>query len=119
MTDLPQSARLLSELYARRMGIEQLFRDAKNKRAGWSLRDTQITDPARLDRLILIMAIAYLLLTALGLLARTRYRPSAWSSNNRSDTLSAFRIGQLMLDQLTATIPILIHALARAAPNWG
>jgi hypothetical protein len=119
MTDLPQSARTLSDLYARRMGVEQLFRDAKNKRNGWSLRDTPITAPARLDRLILVMAIAYLLLTAVGLLAQTRYRPSAWSSNNRPDSLSAFRIGQLMLDQLDVTIATLIDALLHATPKWG
>jgi hypothetical protein len=54
---------------------------------------------------ILVMAIAYLLLTAMGLLARTHYRPSVWPSNNRPDSLSALRIGQHMLDQIQATIP--------------
>ncbi len=59
--------------------MEQLFRDDKSKRNGWSrrgaaadsrsLRDTQITKPDRLDRLLLILAIAYLLLCGVGLIA--------------------------------------------------
>jgi hypothetical protein len=39
-------------LHGKRMGIEQLFRDTKNKRNGWSPRDTKITRPDRLDRLL-------------------------------------------------------------------
>ena len=50
MTDLKETAEQLCQLYGRRMTIEQLFRDHKSKRNGWSLRDTQIKTPARLDR---------------------------------------------------------------------
>jgi hypothetical protein len=32
------------------MTVEQLFRDDKSKRNGWSLRETKITCPDRLDR---------------------------------------------------------------------
>jgi len=43
MTDQPGSAHQLCKLYGHRMTIEQLFRDDKSKRNGWSLRDTKIT----------------------------------------------------------------------------
>jgi hypothetical protein len=33
----------LTKLYARRMTVEELFRDAKNRRYGWGQRDTLIT----------------------------------------------------------------------------
>jgi hypothetical protein len=82
------------------MDIEQLFRDGKNKRHGWSLRDTGIDRPDRLDRLILVLALAYLLLMGVGLIATERYDPSHWSSNRRSDSASLFTIGQWMLDTI-------------------
>jgi hypothetical protein len=43
MTDLAYSVHKLTKLYARRMTVEELFRDAKNRRYGWGLRDTLIT----------------------------------------------------------------------------
>ncbi len=46
------------------MAVEQCFRDSKSERNGWALRDSGITDPARLDRLLLILAPAMLLLLA-------------------------------------------------------
>jgi hypothetical protein len=45
MTDQKGSAHQLCRLYGQRMTIEQLFRDDKSKRNGWSLRDTKITQP--------------------------------------------------------------------------
>ena len=44
-TGQPGTAGQLCKLYGQRMTIEQLFRDDKSKRNGWSLRDTQITNP--------------------------------------------------------------------------
>jgi len=125
MTDLNDqgfTARRLSDLYGRRMSIEQLFRDGKNKRQGWALRDTGLKDPARLDRLILVLALAYLLLIGVGLLALRRYRPSAWCSNTRPDSASLFLIGQFMLQAIGLGPPLLtalIRQLQAEVPNWG
>ena len=47
--------------------IEELFRDANNEHLGWTLAKTRIRKAARLGRLILIAALAYVLLVALGL----------------------------------------------------
>jgi hypothetical protein len=100
MTDLSGTAEGLCQLYGRRMTIEQLFRDGKSKRNGWSLRDTQISKPDRLDRLILILAVAYLLLCGIGLIARSRYKPSAWCSSSK-ERCSVFQIGLIMLTKMT------------------
>ncbi len=46
MTDLPYSVRKRTDLYGRWMTIEELFRDEKNRRHGWALRNTQLTRPS-------------------------------------------------------------------------
>jgi hypothetical protein len=90
MTDLDAGPARISDPYGRRMTVEELFRDHKSKRNGWSLRDTQVSTAGRLDRLLLllVLALAYILLVGLGLHCRRHYRPGHWCSNNRGDTLS-------------------------------
>jgi hypothetical protein len=122
MTDLNGTAPQLCALYGRRMTIEQLFRDGKNKRNGWSLRDTQITTADRLDRLILILAIAYLLLCGLGIIARQNHKPSAWNASSK-DQCSLYLIGLIMLTRLKASPPQAFAAILELSeevvPNWG
>ena len=126
MTDLVGrrwNAKAVSDLYARRMSVEELFRDQKSVRNGWALRLTMVTRPDRLDRLILVLALAYLLLVGLGLVAKERRRPSAWSSNTRADELSLFQIGRVMLGRLRVTTAACVAAVAAALEavggNWG
>jgi hypothetical protein len=97
MTDLPYSVKRLTELHGRRMTIEELFRDEKNRRHGWALRNTQITRPERFDRLLLILSLAYWLLVGIGLAALKRYPPGMWCSNNCSGTCGLFFIGRKMM----------------------
>ena len=122
MTDLGGTAHQLCALYARRMTIEQLFRDHKSKRNGWSLRDTQLETPQRLDRLLLILALAYLLLCGVGLMARKTYRPSAWCSSSK-EQCSIFLIGLLMRDQLKASpaqaFAAVLELNETMAQKWG
>jgi hypothetical protein len=122
MTDLNGTAPQLCALYGRRMTIEQLFRDGKNKRNGWSLRDTQITTADRLDRLILSLAIAYLLLCGLGIIARQNHKPSAWNASSK-DQCSLYLIGLIMLTRLKASPPQAFAAILELSeevvPNWG
>ena len=122
MTDQPGTAQQLCNLYGKRMTIEQLFRDNKSKRNGWSLRDTQITTPDRLDRLLLILAIAYLLLCGIGVMARATCRSSAWSSASK-DASSLFQIGLIMLTKINASPPAVFQALLElsetVAQKWG
>lgn len=123
MTDLPYSVKRLTALYGRRMTIEELFRDEKNRRHGWALRNTQITLAERFDRLLLILTLAYWLLVGIGLTALQRYTPGMWCSNNCPEACGLFFIGQKMIRrlELTATqaLTALIHALVKEAGNWG
>lgn len=122
MTDLTGTAHQLCQLYGRRMTIEQFFRDGKNKRNGWSLRDTRITTPERLDRLLLILAIAYLLLCGIGLLAQKDHKPSAWCSSSK-EQCSIFVIGLIMLAKIAASPPQAFAAVFElsetVAEKWG
>lgn len=123
MTDLDQSAYRLSELYARRMTVEEFFRDGKSRRNGFALRNTQIKHADRFDRLLLILALVYLLLVGLGLVARRQFPPGAWCSTNRPRECSDFTIGQRMLLKLQVEPPQALAAVVAsiwdASTNWG
>ena len=123
MSDQPGTAHQLCTLYGRRMTIEQLFRDDKSKRNGWSLRDTKITQPNRIDRLLLILAIAYLLLCGVGLIAKQRFTPSAWCSTNRDHECSIYTIGLIMLEKIEASptqaFAAVVELSDSVSPNWG
>lgn len=122
MTDLSAGGAQISKLYGQRMTIEELFRDHKNKRNGWSLRDTRIKRPERLDRLLLILAIAYLLLCGVGLIARRVTVPGDWCSSTR-DECSVFTIGRIMLNRIQTSashaLAALIAATEEIVPKWG
>jgi len=93
------------------------------RRNGWSLRDTQITKPDRIDRLLLILAIAYLLLCGIGLIAKTQFKASAWCSTNRDKECSLYTIGLIMIEKIDASPPAAVAAVVdlseSVSPNWG
>ena len=123
MSDLDASAPALCQLYGRRMTIEELFRDSKSKRNGWSLRDIGLKTPQRLDRLMLILALAYWLLCGIGLMARSHSKPSSWCSNSKAETCSVFLIGRIMLDRIKLSpaqaFTAVCDALEKEATKWG
>jgi hypothetical protein len=113
----------LSDLYALRFDIEELFRDTKNEHLGWSLGKTRLTRADRLDRLLLIAALAYVLLIAWGLWCREHLDPRLWCTNRRKRELSALAIARVMLDRvklpLAHAIRLLLSSLATPLGNWG
>jgi len=123
MTNLSGNAVRLTDLYARRMAIEELFRDGKDGRYGLALGQTQVTRGARLDRLILILALAIILLIGLGLVARTRYRPGAWCSSNGAKECSDVTVGRRMWNRIDVPPERLLDEVVRATMasvgNWG
>jgi hypothetical protein len=123
MTDLAWTAARLSNLYARRMTIEQVFRDNKSRRNGFALRHTRITRADRFDRLLLVLVLAYVLLVGLGLYAKRRLCPSHWCSNTRDSECSVFTIGRRLILQLEITAQQAFieirKATCEAVPNWG
>jgi hypothetical protein len=109
MTNLEKvPAKKLPKVFGKRMSIEEYFRDAKSKRNGFALRLTLIKDSNRLNRFLLILALAYILLVAIGLYMRKHFRSSQWCSNNRIGECSFFAIGRVMLQR---TMPLLNYLL--------
>lgn len=123
MTDLAGNAVRLTDLYARRMAVEELFRDGKDGRYGLGLGQTQVTTAARLDRLILILALAIILLIGLGLVARGRFRPGAWCSSNDAAECSDVTVGRRMWERIDVPPERLLDEVVRATllsvGNWG
>jgi hypothetical protein len=60
------------KMYAKRAQIENGFRDTKNQRLGFSLNDSKTTHTARLNVLLLIIAIATFGLWLLGSMAKQK-----------------------------------------------
>jgi hypothetical protein len=114
-------AQVLSKIFARRMSIEEYFRDAKSRRNGFALRLIQIKDSQRLSRFLLILAWAYILLVTVGLYASERFRPSQWCSNNRIGECSLFMIGKFMQGYPLPTCNNLLRRLRHEllTQNWG
>ena len=112
----------LTKVYGRRMTIEQYFRDTKSKRNGFGLRLTLVKSSDRLSRLLLVLALAYLFLVAVGLYATKHFAPKCWCSNNREGECSLFTIGRIMLDRSPPRrLQPLLNALRRETldQNWG
>lgn len=124
ITDLgKRTAVRLTELYGRRMGIEEFFRDCKSVRNGLALRHTQLTRADRFDRFVLILVLAYLLLTGLGLRALAEGRPGDWSSRDQGTPCSAAMVGRAMLGRFrlspAAALAAILAATIAVAQKWG
>ena len=114
-------AKQLSVVFGRRMTLVEYFRDAKSKRNGFGLRLTLIKDSERLSRLLLILALAYILLTTIGLYCHEHWRSGRWCSNNRRGECSFFTIGRVMLNTVLPGLRHLLRNLRNEIllQNWG
>jgi hypothetical protein len=84
-------AHYIVSLYAKRMQIEETFRDAKNHRFGWSLGDVRTDDVKRAAVLLLLAALALVVVTLIGLTAEQRGVHRAYQANTvRRRVLSFF-----------------------------
>jgi hypothetical protein len=75
-------------LYERRMTIEESFRDLKSR---LHLPDATFHSAARIERVLLVLALAYVLLTHLGAQMIRRYGQQAYVA---SKSISAYAVGQ-------------------------
>lgn len=123
MTDLDGQAERLCDLYARRMSVEELFRDHKSRRNGQSLRHTRIGQADRFDRSLLVVALSYILLVGLGLKAKLDHDPSAWCTNRRERECSVFTIGRAVVARFNYPPEHLLQmirwATIDAGTKWG
>ena len=66
VSNTDSKTREIINFYAKRWKIEPYFRDLKDGRFGYGMQDTHIKSPERRDRLLLVLALSYLLLIILG-----------------------------------------------------
>ena len=125
-TDLAWRTKRIVAAYSRRMMIEELFRDEKNIRYGWGLRQSRVSSSDRLNRLLLVLAFAYLWLLMLGIVCREEMSAAHWASgtSTRRRQTSAFVVGRIMLDEVRFPLRLLLRRLANllsqlAEENWG
>ena len=85
------------EQYGKRWGIETLFAALKTR--GFCLEQTHITDPARLERLLALLALTFCVCHQLGEWRHTK-QPLKLKKHGRAPD-SLFRIG---FDELRSTI---------------
>ncbi|MCK4298398.1 MAG: hypothetical protein KAX80_02630 [Planctomycetes bacterium] len=85
----------------------------------------RLSEAARLERMLLVLAFAYLLLLLIGLVARSRFSPAHWSATtSRKKPTSALVIGRLMQHRTRFGFRELLHTLAHLLSqirkeNWG
>jgi len=85
------SAAAVVGIYRKRMQIEETFRDTKNHRWGWSLRDARCTHAHRLATLLLVASLAMLAATLLGQAAERQGIHRHYQANtSRQRVLSLF-----------------------------
>ena len=102
-TNLTASASFVVEQYARRMQIEETFRDAKNPLLGWSLGAVRSRHPERLAALMMIATLAYLCVIVVGLAAENSALHRQLQANTlKRRVLSLFRLGTVVLTTLCA-----------------
>jgi hypothetical protein len=67
--------------YAKRMQIEETFRDAKNHRFGWSIGTVRLSTPQRAAVLLALAALAFLVITLIGMAVERSGRHRAYQAN--------------------------------------
>jgi hypothetical protein len=77
-------------LYAKRMQIEETFRDAKNHRFGWSLGGVQLSTTQRMATLLVLAALALAVVTLVGMGAERRGIHRAYQANTQKKRALSF-----------------------------
>jgi hypothetical protein len=77
-------------LYAKRMQIEETFRDAKNHRFGWCLGTVRLSTPQRMATLLLLAALALAVVTLIGMSAEHRGLHRGYQANTETQRVLSF-----------------------------
>jgi DDE family transposase len=117
------TAEQIVRMYAKRMQIEETFRDAKSHRFGWSLGDVRIECVKRAATLLLLAVVALLVMLLIGMAAEGRRLQRAYQANTASKRVLSFfnlaaaiinravdRIARGDFSSALASIPRLAHA---------
>jgi len=108
------------------MTIEEVFRDEKNSRYGWTLRQLQLSSAERLEPMLLVLAFAYLFLPLIGLISQRQLSAKHWASagSRKHKQNSAFTVGRHMQNRVTFPVSALLDLFTvlltlNANENWG
>jgi len=101
------SATRITRLYAKRMQIEQSFRDLKSHRYGCAFEDTLTRDPRRLEMLLLIHALASLVAWLEGLTVATAMpATTTTTSGQTSHSITWIGYERLRRQRARLTLPL-------------
>jgi len=76
--------------YAKRMQIEETFRDAKNHRFGWSLGAVRLSTYHRAAALLAVASVAFLVVTLIGMTAEHAGHHRGYQANTRTQRVLSF-----------------------------
>jgi hypothetical protein len=100
-------------IYKRRMWIEAMFRDLKNRDWGLGLEQVRLSEPERHDRHFIVLALAYAFLCAFGAAAETLGVARMLQANTSDErVLSLARIGNYFIQIARCTLDVAFAALA-------
>lgn len=93
------SAEKIAQIYAKRMQIEETFRDAKSRRYGWSFETARTRRTSRVDVMMLVAALASVLVLIVGIAAEGAKLHRAFQANTVSQrrVLALTTLGRLVL----------------------
>lgn len=105
-TSLSSNSRFVVHLYGLRMQIEETFRDTKNPRYGWALRDGRSRCAKRLEVLLFICALALAIVGTIGRAAEKQNLHYRFQANTVRDrrVLSWFFLGCAVLERAASEI---------------
>ena len=117
LTNLADAPHHIVQLYQRRMWIEAMFRDLKNRNWGLGLDHVKLKAEQRNDRLFLILALAYILLCAFGAAAEKLGLAEPLKANTvRERVMALARIGNYCIQLADNPVEILMYSL-KALPT--
>jgi hypothetical protein len=104
-------------LYQRRMWIEEMFRDLKNRRWGLGMEHVELSQPVRHDRHLAVLALTYVFLCAFGAAAETEEIADQLKANTESNRAMALaRIGNYFIQIASLSIVAALSILNTLPP---
>ena len=100
-------------IYKRRMWIEAMFRDLKNRNWGLGLDNVRLSEPVRHDRHFIILALAYVFLVAFGAAAETFGIARMLQANTSQERVLALaRVGNYFIQLADCDLDVALQTLA-------
>ena len=103
---------IIVKLYKKRMTIEETFRDQKNVDQGFRIKKLRLSSVQRFDKMLMIIAYAYLLFTLFGYLMETKNNHKKIMANTvKYRSISLFQLGYFYFRKYDYSIPFLIRMI--------